>query len=461
MRLLLNEIKVMDAYERYYSNVPSYLWEEIVGRLQRDRNGNYVDTLLPETKWVLKLYKDKSPRLVEDLYKLKNNNGDGYLDIFLRAKERRMLTGIQGDLFKYKSIAALGEFVSTLDVEEILGRTKGEQSSDVNSAATDIEIPYEDDEWKVIIPKSYDASCYWGNGTRWCTATREDDRWYETYSSQGPLYILIDKQTKEKYQFHFESEQYMDKMDREIDFPFADEIPNWNNGLSDFFIKVMEKSGSDAYVTQAEYYITGYQNGRKLIRTGLDELNYIKREDGELLLDKGFEKAWDFTKYGFAKIGSRGNGNKNKIYYNFIDTNGKLLSEMWFDAVEQFRTPYASVWIWGDRNDYMEQCNLIDTNGDLLFDTWFDDIRTINHKLNLIVAKKDGKFACFKFDGTMWNENWFDNVDYDPFLVDYVGYDDNDDKPTKIGVTKKNESKSYSMKELSYMFENIMKNLKK
>jgi hypothetical protein len=172
MRLILTEIKVMDAYERYYSNVPSYLWEEIVGRLQRGRNGEWIDELLPETKWVLKLYKDKSPRLVEDLYKLKNNNGDGYIDIFNRAKERRMLRGIEGDLFKYKSIADLGAFIETLDVDTILGRTKGEQSSDVNSAASNIEVPYEDDVWKelfapkdvfpdiVILALKYDESTY-------------------------------------------------------------------------------------------------------------------------------------------------------------------------------------------------------------------------------------------------------------------------------------------------------------
>ena len=50
MTILLTEISVRDAYQKYYSDVPSYLWEEIVGRLQKDRNGNFVNELLPETR---------------------------------------------------------------------------------------------------------------------------------------------------------------------------------------------------------------------------------------------------------------------------------------------------------------------------------------------------------------------------------------------------------------------------
>lgn len=452
----------MDAYERYYSDVPSYLWEEIIGRLQRDRNGNFIDTLLPETKWVLKLYKDKSPRLVEDLYKLKNNNGDGYLDIFLRAKERRMISGIQGDLYKYRSIAALGAFIETLDIEEILGRTKGEQSSDVNSSATNIEIPYEDKEWKVVVPKSYDASCYWGNGTKWCTATRESDEWYNHYSEQGPLYILIDKKTKDKYQFHFESDQFMNEKDIDINIPFADNISNWNDNLSDFFIKIMEKSGNDDYALNAEYYVTGFQQGRKLTRNGFDKLNYIKKEDGKLLSDEGFDKAWSFTKFGLAKVGVR---KKGGLKYNFIDVDGNFISEQWFDAVEQFRTPYAVVWKWGKATNYVELVNIINTKGEMVFDSWFYDIRTSDYKRNLIVVKKDDKYGCFKYDGTMWKNEWFDNVQYDHVIGDYVGfnnddYDKPDAEPTPIGVCKQNESISYSMDELTYIAENIMKNIR-
>ena len=463
MRLILTEIKVMDAYERYYSDVPSYIWEEIVGRLQRGKNNEWIDTLLPETKWVLKLYKDKSPRLVEDLYKLKNNNGDGYFDIFLRAKERRMLRGVQGDLFKYKSIAELGSFIETLDIDTILGRTKGEQSSDVNSAASNIEVPYEDDVWKVVIPKSYEASCYWGNGTRWCTATRESDEWYNHYSEQGPLYILIDKKTKDKYQFHFESDQFMNKQDIDIDFPFADEIPNWNDGLSDFFIKIIEKSGIDIYSSNAEQYVTGFQQGRKLIRTGLDKLNYIKKEDGKLLSDKGFDKAWHFTEYGRAKVGIR---NGNTLKYNFIDKDGNFICEQWFDAVEHFRCPYATVWKFGKETNYQEYCNIIDVEGKIIFSSWFEDFRRSDYKHNLLVAKRGDKWGCFKFDGSMWIKKWFDHVDYDAFVGDYVGYDDKDldnpnAEPTPIGVYKQNESISYSMEDLTYMVENIMKNLRK
>jgi hypothetical protein len=66
----------------------------------------------------------------------------------------------------------------------------------------------------------------------------------------------------------------------------------------------------------------------------------------------------------------------------------------------------------------------------------------------------------------MWVKRWFDVVCFDHIVGDWVGYDNKDfdnpnAKPTPIGVYKKNESKSYSMEDLTYMVENIMKNLRK
>ena len=226
----LNEISVRDARERYYADIPAKDWVSIITSLQ----GGYSEILEPETKWALGLYKRKSPRFMEDLYKLHNDNGEGYLDIFKRAKERRMISGQQADLNRYKSIAELGKFISELDVETILGRTKGEISNAVNNAKDDITILYQDDEWMILSPKSYEASCYWGNDSEWCTAYREDDKWYNYYTKQGPLFININKNTGKKYQFHFESESFMDMFDEDIAAPILENI-NANEGVVDYW----------------------------------------------------------------------------------------------------------------------------------------------------------------------------------------------------------------------------------
>ena len=56
-----------------------------------------------------------------------------------------------------------------------------------------------------------------GSGTEWCTATGKDDGYFLDYIKQGPLYVIINKNNpKEKYQFSYESNQFMDAEDSEI-----------------------------------------------------------------------------------------------------------------------------------------------------------------------------------------------------------------------------------------------------
>lgn len=62
----------------------------------------------------------------------------------------------------------------------------------------------------IYIPETYEASCALGKGSGWCTADSRTDRYYNYYKDEygGDYYILISKDGKNKYQFHFESEQY-------------------------------------------------------------------------------------------------------------------------------------------------------------------------------------------------------------------------------------------------------------
>ena len=340
---LLNEIKVMDAYQKYYSDVPSYVWEEIIGRLQKDRNGNFVNDLLPETKWVLKLYKAKSPRLVEDLYKLKNENGDGYLDIFLRAKERRMIQGVDGDLNRFKSIAELGTYVSSLDVDTILGRTKGEMSNAVHEAKDDIEKLYEDDEWIILIPKSHEASCYWAKGAHWCTAYRDSDDYFNEYSSQGPLFMNIHKENPQlSTQFHLESEQYMDYYDRAIEEPIFEQIHDGDT-LLDFY--------------------QGYLPAEKFIKMVGSELG------------NGLYAAYLYD-YDYGE-----DGHDDEYAYFMIDINMNRIAGP-FEDMYNFSGNDVTRVIY-DNSKY----NLVDTKGNLQFDEPLLDIRVCGNNKNKFIGK--------------------------------------------------------------------------
>ena len=76
---------------------------------------------------------------------------------------------------------------------------------------------------RIIVPGDETAACYYGQGTRWCTAGKSYNQ-FTRYNNEGPLYILLPKQPQhngEKYQLYFGSNpsqiQFMDENDNSID----------------------------------------------------------------------------------------------------------------------------------------------------------------------------------------------------------------------------------------------------
>jgi hypothetical protein len=69
----------------------------------------------------------------------------------------------------------------------------------------------------LLIPLTKDASCIYGAQTSWCTARKDEKNMFKHYSEKGNLYIWFDKILKQKYQFHFEENQFMDRDDNPID----------------------------------------------------------------------------------------------------------------------------------------------------------------------------------------------------------------------------------------------------
>ena len=97
---------------------------------------------------------------------------------------------------------------------------------------------YSDSEVRVIVPEDERAACYYGQGTRWCTSATKGTNYFNQYARQGKLYILLPTHPKddgEKYQLHFESDQYMDEDDDPIDISWL--LKTRFPSLLPFFLK--------------------------------------------------------------------------------------------------------------------------------------------------------------------------------------------------------------------------------
>jgi hypothetical protein len=147
-----------------------------------------------------------------------------YLYKFNVLKRKKILKPPANDINKYNSFS---NFMDNMDEyalpeDEVVNKGK----------ATEV---YKDADVRIVVPEDEPAACYYGQGTRWCTASTHGTNYYNHYSRQGPLYILIPTKAKyegEKYQLHFPSEQFMDENDDAISLNY---IINDRFHLLDFF----------------------------------------------------------------------------------------------------------------------------------------------------------------------------------------------------------------------------------
>jgi len=198
--------------------------------------------------------------LEEDLYKFKET-----LEYFHNLNVRGILkkNNISNDINSYKTLpqlwAAIKNLINT-DDESNLSNTEIEKLVKSKEA----EKVWETDNCYVYKVFTHRAACYYGKGTRWCTASKDDDTYFKQYSQQGPLFIIIDKiDTDNKYQFHMQSESFADQDDRMLDSGEIMGVLEYYELSNDFVEKVLVES--------------------KLVKPDnmvleFDDLTYIKRD---------------------------------------------------------------------------------------------------------------------------------------------------------------------------------------
>lgn len=211
----------LEIHDKYYNSIDKETFLLIVKTdptTLLDDKGE-VRKIGKYSKWMLNLRK-KSEKLVkkEDLYKFNE-----ILKSFDKLSRMKVLKekGLSSNIFDYKSLPELTKEVLKFDDSE----TKSNRDIEKEIKNDEAKLIYEDDEFLVIIPETHNAACYYGKGTRWCTAAKDDDSMFNEYTEDGPLYIFISKENPEdKYQLHFESGQFMNEYDSEVeltDIPFT------------------------------------------------------------------------------------------------------------------------------------------------------------------------------------------------------------------------------------------------
>ena len=133
-----------------------------------------------------------------------------YLTKFDRLKRKKKIQPPRNDFNRYKNKDDFYDVVDEYPDEE------AEDKPEEKKNATEL---YRDSQLIVTIPNDVEAACYYGQGTRWCTAGKNNNMYDYYTKGNRPLYVIIPRQQAypgEKYQFHFETKQFMNEQDRQI-----------------------------------------------------------------------------------------------------------------------------------------------------------------------------------------------------------------------------------------------------
>ena len=182
--------------------------------------------------WIFLLMKNKVPRVLEDLESMAQN-----LKLFNAKSSKIASDGYPTQLFNqqtqeliYKKPQDLYDVVSNYIPADEKGERLLLKKGQYLASKGEADKVYEDDNFVVYSPKTYDASKELGCLSNWCTRF---PNMYEHYSKQGPLYIIFDKfkmgenlfgkalesdedDGNRMIQFHLPSRQFKDIKDREV-----------------------------------------------------------------------------------------------------------------------------------------------------------------------------------------------------------------------------------------------------
>lgn len=215
-----------------FQNVPSEVIDSII-EIDPTKKKSY-------TQWTLTKWNNES----EDIVKALDNGKLEKLFLFFKEHNEKQIK----DCPSVKE--GIDAYVQEEDEDTVLGKSSEPETYVLmlddyvdSELANDFDIVFNEDDWLIAVPNTYEASCKLGENCWWCTANHFGNgrNHYENYLRRGgKLYInfdlsqgetLDDKTRKDypytRYQFHFETKQFKAATEGEPDVTFEDiDIPD-------------------------------------------------------------------------------------------------------------------------------------------------------------------------------------------------------------------------------------------
>ena len=179
----------------------------------------------------------------------------------------------------------------------------------------------------------------------------------------------------------------------------ADRKVNYVNKDNEFFFK--NWYGYIGNKPDSDYFI---------VEVGADEKGYARftiiNRDEQPLINGYYNQIFDFNA-GFAKVRLKDKDDPYNQRYNFIDKQGNLLSDTWFNDCDNFSDDNPEYPVVVRLNGKM---NYLQRNGKLLLDQWYDYTASFNDDFGLVALFEVGignKFNYVDIRGNFLSKIWF------------------------------------------------------
>ena len=414
---LLLELSGKEIYQKYYSKIPYDTFLDIVvadPKTNIDGTGELL-SLGKYAKMLLSFYLKGTLR-DEDLEK-----AEEYLQCVYSHN-------ITVDINKLKNLGDLYQVVQKYLVADTQNLTEILNALVIDE---DYKLLHQGEDWDFYQPLTIKGSSYLGFSTEWCTTWgeyclnkkyRERDNHFLRHHKDGPLFIMMNKiNPLDKYQFHFESNQFMDPKDSRINFvefwTNKDEIKNY------FFPSLVRETNEEEIKSEVQRIsILPDEDGMTVLRKSI---GVIDNELVEAILNGDDDKLEDLID---------GENRDGAVYIN----RGRLIiqvDELEGDAdgvnntIDQYRMEGNNGWEWV-HNDlengryYDQEDYASDLEG--VFKKYYEDNKNVLRE-ELGVSTYD-QFKTDFFDNYAEDENLKDYFVDDVTDLSHASYESENDK---------------------------------
>jgi len=183
------------------------------------------------------------------------------------------------------------------------------KKTDIKIKSKDAEVVFENDKWLVIIPRTFEASCKYGSGTKWCTTMAGGEHYRKYARREITLYYIISKTNPDDREFgKMGVAVYPPHLDSKVECFDAQDKPMG-------FYKILKLTGLDENLFKSKpNELSVYE------RLNLDESKITHNADGSIdydgnvnLSNSSFVKSKGKIPIKFRKVTEYFNCNDNDL----------------------------------------------------------------------------------------------------------------------------------------------------